>query len=119
MNDCIFCKIVRGEAPSNIVYEDERFVGFLDIHPRSPGHVLVVPKEHHRWVWDVPDIGEYFEAARKVAFAQRKAFGTDWILSSIVGDEVHHAHIWVYPDKGVKGDPTDFEGNAKLLRDNM
>jgi histidine triad (HIT) family protein len=61
------------------------------------GHVQVIPKNHFRWVWDVPNVGEYFEIARKIASAEQKAFETDFILSKIVGDEVHHAHIWVFP----------------------
>jgi histidine triad (HIT) family protein len=79
----------------------------------------VIPKDHHRWVWDVPEAGRYFEVARKVAQAQRKAFGTEWILSKIVGDEVEHAHIWVYPSNEAKGDKRDFEGNRKKILENL
>ncbi len=119
MNDCIFCKIVRGEIPSYKVYEDNKFLAFLDINPQSPGHVQVIPKNHHRWVWDVPNVGEYFEVARKVALAQRKAFNTEWILEKIVGEDVEHAHIWVFPNKEVKGELKDFEGNLKVIKENM
>ena len=77
MNNCIFCKIVRGEAPSHKIYEDAKFLAFIDINPISPGHTLVIPKEHYRFVWDVPDAREYFEVAKKIAKAQQKAFGTD------------------------------------------
>lgn len=116
MNNCIFCKIIRREIPSNIVYEDERFLAFLSIDPRSPGHTLIVPKEHHRWVWDVPNISEYFALAQKIAFAQRKAFDEEAICSHIEGEEVEHAHIWIYPQPHtVKGDKKDFEGNAKKI----
>jgi histidine triad (HIT) family protein len=119
MNDCIFCKIVRGEIPSYKVYEDDEFLAFLDINPQSPGHTQVIPKDHHRWVWDVPNIGEYFKVVQKVALAQRKAFDTEWILSKIVGDEVEHAHIWVFPNKEVKGELKDFEGNLKKIKENI
>ena len=116
MNNCIFCKIINKEIPANIVYEDKDFLAFLDIHPHTPGHVQVIPKQHVRWVWDLPNVGAYFEVARKIALAQRKVFNTDWILSKIVGDEVPHAHIWVFPNSEVKGDKMDFEGNkAKLI----
>jgi diadenosine tetraphosphate (Ap4A) HIT family hydrolase len=67
-------------------------------------------------VWDVPNPGEYFEAAQKVALAQQKAFDTDWILSKIVGDEVHHAHIWIYPNNNVVGDKKDFVRNAEKIK---
>lgn len=119
MENCIFCKIVKGEIPSYKVYEDDKFLAFLDINPQSPGHTQVIPKDHHRWVWDVPNVGEYFEVAKKVALAQRKAFDTDWIISRIVGDEVEHAHIWVFPNKEVKGDLKDFNGNLQKIKDNM
>jgi histidine triad (HIT) family protein len=119
MENCIFCKIVKGEIPSYKVYEDSNFLAFLDINPTSPGHVQVVPKKHHRYVWDTPNTGEYFEVAKKIALAQRKAFNTDWILSKIIGDEVPHAHIWVFPNKEVSGDKTDFEGNLKKIKENL
>ncbi|HVV14823.1 MAG TPA: HIT domain-containing protein [Candidatus Paceibacterota bacterium] len=116
MPDCIFCKIVAGEIPAQKVYEDEHFLAFLDIHPQSPGHAQVIPKEHYRWVWDVPNAGAYFEVAKKIAKAQQQAFDTDWILSKTVGDEVEHAHIWVFPNNNAKGEKTDLEGNARKIR---
>lgn len=114
--NCIFCKIVKKEIPSEIVYEDNEFLAFLDINPQTPGHTQIIPKEHHRWVWDVPNIGQYFEVAKKIAQAERKAFETDWILSKIIGDEVPHAHIWIFPNSNVKGDKKDFKGNAQKIR---
>lgn len=118
MKDCIFCKIVKGEIPAEKVYEDEAFLAFLDIRPLSPGHTLIIPKTHYRWVWDVPEIGAYFEAARKVALALQKAFGgVDEIHSKVVGEEVPHAHIWVYPAPGrAQGDKMDFAANAEKIR---
>jgi histidine triad (HIT) family protein len=117
MTDCVFCKIVSGEIPSHKVYEDEKYLAFIDIHPQTPGHVQVIPKEHYRWVWDIPNVGEYFELVKKIALAQRKAFGTDWILSKTVGDEVHHAHVWVFPSNEATGDKNDFAGNAAKIRE--
>lgn len=114
--DCIFCKIVAGEIPAHKVYEDDSFLAFLDIHPQTPGHVQVIPKQHYQWVWDTPHIGDYFEVARKVAKAQQKAFGTEWILSKIIGDEVPHAHIWVFPSNEATGDKDDLAGNAEKIR---
>lgn len=116
MDDCIFCKIVRGDIPSYTVYEDEQFIAFLDIHPRTPGQVQVIPKQHYRWVWDVPDVGRYFEVVRTVARAQQKVFGTEWVLSKVVGEEVPHAHIWVFPSDEATGDPKDLAGNAQKIR---
>jgi len=128
---CIFCKIVNKEIPANIVYEDEDFLAFLDINPLSVGHTLVIPKKHYRWVWDIPakdpvsttipglTLGQYFEIVGKIAKAQRKAFGQEMILSKIVGEDVPHAHIWIYPSNETKGDKKDFEGNAKKIITNL
>ena len=116
MFTCIFCKIIKKEIPAKIVYEDDNFLAFLDIHPQSPGHTQVIPKKHVRWVWDVSNVGEYFEVVRKIALAQRKAFDTDFILSKIGGDEVSHAHIWVFPNSETKGDKNNFEENCKKIQ---
>ena len=125
MTDCIFCKIVAKEIPAHIVYEDADFLAFLDIHPQTPGHVQVIPKKHYRWVWDVPDAGKnadgsfgaYFAVAKKIALVLRQAFGVEMVLSRIVGDEVPHAHIWVFPDKkaSLTADKNDFAGNAEKI----
>ena len=123
--DCIFCKIIAGEIPGEVVYENEHFLAFCDITPQAPGHVQVVPKRHYRWVWDLPtsseagpdepSAGAYFETAQTIARAQQKAFDTDWIISKIVGEEVEHAHIWVFPGDA-EGDKNDIEGNAQKIR---
>jgi len=121
MENCIFCKIINKEIPAHIVYEDEDFLAFLDINPQSPGHCQVIPKKHCRWVWEVSNFGEYFEIVKKIALAQQKAFGTNWILSKIVGDEIEHAHVWIYPAKAGlvsenRGSPKDFEKNAEKIK---
>ncbi|MFA6227494.1 MAG: HIT domain-containing protein [Candidatus Paceibacterota bacterium] len=121
--NCIFCKIVAGEIPAEKVYEDAGFLAFMDIRPLSPGHALVIPKEHYRWVWDLPagrqvspNIGEYFEVVRKIALAQKKVFNIDMVRCQIVGEEVPHAHIWVIPDpKTTRGDKKDFKGNKEKI----
>ena len=132
MENCVFCRIIKREISAEIVYEDENFLAFLDINPQAPGHTQVIPKQHVRWVWDCENVGTYFEVVKKIALAQQKAFNTNWILSKIVGDEVPHAHIWVYPGPNTAGDPPsstkpdfggaskkDFVGNAKKIRDNL
>ncbi len=113
MNDCIFCKIVRGEIPSYKVYEDQNFLAFLDINPLAPGHVQVIPKQHYRWVWNLPNAGEYFEVVKKIALAQKKAFSVEMVRSQIYGEEVEHAHIWVWPQ--ITGNSKDFETNLKKI----
>lgn len=114
--NCIFCKIVAGEIPCRKLYESDDFLAFIDINPRSPGHSLVIPKDHYRWVWDVPNAGEYFEVAKKIALAQQKAFGTEAIWVRVTGEEVPHAHIWVLPEINAPGEKTDLDGNAEKIR---
>jgi histidine triad (HIT) family protein len=116
MKDCVFFKIVAEEIRAVRIYEDDDFIAFLDKDPRSPGHAQVIPRQHYRWVWDVPNAGAYFEVVKKIALAQRQAFDTDWVLSQIIGDEIPHAHIWVFPSNEAGGDREDLEGNAKKLR---
>ncbi len=117
-NDCIFCKIVDKQIPAEVIFENEDFLSFLDINPRSPGHCLVIPKIHHRWVWDVEKAGQYFEIVKKIALAQKKALNTEIIYSLIHGIDIKHAHIWIYPDpKSVVGDKKDFKGNAQKIRE--
>lgn len=117
--DCIFCKIAAGGRESEThIFENEHFSAFLDIRPLSPGHTLIVPKKHFRWVWDLPNVGDYFEVARIVAQALQKTFSVDAVHARIVGEEVPHAHISVYPDPDTaKGDKNDLIGNAKKIRE--
>ena len=119
--DCVFCKIINKEIPAEVVYEDNDFLAFLDINPRSPGHVQVIPKNHFRFVWDVPEekIGDYFKVVKKIALAQKKAFGQDIIHGRVEGKEVPHAHFWVYPDPETSGDKKDFKTNAEKIRINL
>ena len=95
--DCVFCKIVRKELPSYLVFEDDNHVAFLDIRPLNPGHTLVVTRRHYRWVWDVPHVGTYFETTTRIAKAQQKALKTDWIAADVAGMGVLHAHIHLVP----------------------
>lgn len=113
--NCIFCKIIAKEIAADIVYEDGDFLAFLDIHPASVGHTLIIPKKHYRWVWDVPNIGDYFEVGRKIARAQQKAFNQEAIWIGVKGDEVPHAHVSVLPHSETAGNTKDFAGNAKKI----
>lgn len=114
--ECIFCDIVNGKIPSHKIYEDDDFIAFLDICPRNLGHSLVIPKKHHRWVWDVPDIGAYYEAVRKVARALKNIFQIEQVKSVVLGDEVPHAHVWLLPafDNDGHGGAINFKKVKKI-----
>ncbi len=103
--DCIFCKIVKREAPASIVYEDETTLAFLDIRPMIPGHTLVIPKSHAAYLEDLPkdSSGPILETARKVAAALRRS-GLPceavnlWLANGkAAGQEVFHVHFHVLP----------------------
>ena len=55
MNDCLFCKIIKGDIPSYKVYEDDKVYAFLDVNPNSDGHTLVIPKDHYENLFDTPN----------------------------------------------------------------
>ena len=97
MQECIFCKIVAGKMPSYKIYEDKEYLAFLDIRPLNPGHTLVIPKKHYRWVWDDPNIDRYYKVVGRIANTLKKAFKTEMIASIVLGGEVFHAHVWLIP----------------------
>ncbi|MBY0473253.1 HIT domain-containing protein [Patescibacteria group bacterium] len=99
MENCIFCKIVAGDIPSTKTYEDEDFIAFLDIHPKAPGHTLVVPKAHFAWFLDLPDelSDKFFRVARTISAQLKNETSADYIHLSIVGKDVPHAHIHLIP----------------------
>ncbi len=102
--ECIFCKIVRGEIPSNKVYESQDVVAFLDINPCSPGHTLLIPKKHYTSMMDMSDsdISEIFKQAKKLAPAirasvQAQGFNIGVNDGLVAGQEVQHMHIHIIP----------------------
>jgi histidine triad (HIT) family protein len=119
--DCIFCKIVAGELPCYKLYEDSDYLAYLDIRPLNKGHALVIPRKHYRWVWDDPKISDYYSVVGKVANAQRKAFDTDWVVSTVFGEEVPHAHVWLIPrfDGDGHGGSIDLTNIKKLSEKEM
>ena len=93
MADCIFCKIIAGEIPSSTIYEDDQVVAFLDISQVTPGHTLVVPKQHFRNLLEM-DAG----IARKVMKATGAA-GMNILNNNeeIAGQTVFHTHVHLAP----------------------
>ena len=98
MENCVFCKIVNGEIPSNKLYEDDKFMSFLTIEPVSRGHLLIIPKEHIVWMQDAPDeiISEIYKIAKKLMHALKKSMGADYVQLSVVGEEIPHFHIHLF-----------------------
>jgi len=104
---CVFCKIVKGELPSNIVYEDDINMVFLDIYPVSKGHLLVIPKEHFESLNDTPEriLARTWLLASILGRIYRdylEAPGVNIVTNSgrAAGQEVFHFHVHVIPRWG-------------------
>ena len=103
--DCIFCKIVAGEAPAAMVHEDEAVVAFMDISPVTPGHLLVVPTEHHRSIATVPGtvmshmvlIGQWLAAALRASTIRTDGINFFLADGAAAGQEIWHSHLHVFP----------------------
>jgi len=103
MDDCIFCKIVKGEIPSYKIYEDDEFLAFLDISKFTRGHTLVIPKKHYRFVWDVENIQGYAKAVKKVCEHFNKDLGYKYVDTLSFGRMVPHAHMHLVPHNNGEG----------------
>lgn len=111
MTDCLFCRIVSGEVPATIVYEDDNSLAFLDHRPLFPGHALLVPREHVETLSDLPakNVGSFFEAAQLLSRAVETAMeaeGTFVAMNNRVSQSVPHLHVHIVPRRkkdGLKG----------------
>lgn len=98
MQDSIFTKIIKGEIPCHKVYEDEQVIAFLDIHPKQPGHTLVVPKKQVDLIWDLDD--ETYQylwgISKKIAQHMGSVLGRR-IGVQVEGIGVPHTHVHLVP----------------------
>ncbi len=104
MNECIFCKIVRGDIPSYKIYEDDKVSAFLDIMPVNKGHVLVVPREHYENMIDAPSevLCNIMAVIKKIIPAilksvDAKGFNLGMNNGEIAGQAVPHLHFHIMP----------------------
>ena len=99
MQDSIFTKIIKGEIPSYKIYEDDDVLAFLDIHPVTEGHILVIPKKQVQFVWDLEaeDYRKLTDAVQKIALHLRETLEVEYVGEKIVGTDVPHAHVHLIP----------------------
>ena len=99
MEDSIFTKIIKGEIPCHKVYEDDKTLAFLDIHPVAEGHVLVVSKVQVEFIWDLEpdDYQAVMATVQKVGRRLREVIGKPYVGEVVVGTDVPHAHVHVVP----------------------
>ena len=99
MTDSVFSKIIKGEIPCHKIYEDDKTLAFLDIHPVQPGHSLIIPKAQIEFVWDLPD--DLYQAvmatSKKVALRLREVMDQEFVSERITGIDVPHAHVQLIP----------------------
>jgi histidine triad (HIT) family protein len=132
-SDCLFCKIIAGEIPGQIVDEDERTVAFMDINPATRGHVLVVPRRHARDLLEIePDeLAATAQAAQRLAQRAVDRLGADGVnllnsCGAAAWQTVFHFHLHVIPryaDDPLRlpwipqpGDPDEITATAEQLR---
>lgn len=100
-DDCLFCKIVNGDIPADIAYEDELVIGFRDINPQSSTHVLIIPKKHISTINDIEDedatlVGHMYLAAKNIAAQEGIAemgYRTTMNCLEAAGQTVFHIHL--------------------------
>lgn len=129
--NCIFCKIAAKELPAVIIYEDDKYLAFLDIHPVNPGHTLVIPREHYQDFLSTPDelACATYKVARKIAPAILAGVAaTDFNLGvnngPAAGQVIMHTHLHLIPrfyhDGHVMWHGTDYaEGEMQAIGDRI
>jgi histidine triad (HIT) family protein len=128
-DNCIFCKIIHGEMPASVIFEDEQSIAFMDVFPIAEGHCLLIPKRHYENMFDVdPDVVAHL--AKNLANLTKrvqKATGSEGVLNIAAngegaGQDVPHLHFHVIPRN--KSSPFGFKfppdyRNTMALRENL
>ncbi len=134
MTDCLFCRIIAGTVPAQIVLDDDVAVAFLDARPVFKGHVLIAPREHYVTLADLPAglVGPLFERVQRLSAAMLPAFGAEGsfvAVNNVVSQSVPHLHVHVVPrtrGDGLRGffwprvkyaSDEEADGYASRLRD--
>ncbi len=101
---CIFCKIIRKQAPASIIYEDESVLAFLDIRPLNMGHTLVIPKAHYVDIFETPEteLSCVYKVSKRISIAVKKTTRADGISiiqqnGKAAGQDIFHFHVHVVP----------------------
>ena len=108
--NCVFCRIIGGDEMVSVIYEDPEIIAFLDVQPLHPGHVLVLPKQHYKNLFYVPEelAARTFATARRILPGLRKATGCRAVNlfspnGAAGGQDVFHFHLHLIP--GPEGEP--------------
>lgn len=120
--DCIFCKIIKGEIPSYTIYEDEMVKCFLDVHPDSNGHLLIIPKKHFVCLEDIEmtyltHIMKTAKKMKKILEEKLNCDGVKLIQNNGIVQEVKHYHLHLIPVYENKQELDDIENIYKKLKE--
>ena len=133
-DNCIFCKLANGIIPTNSIYEDDDFNVILDAGPATKGHALIIPKEHYKNIYELPDktAADAFKLAKKLAIKMTDKLGADGFNivqnnNEVAGQSVFHFHMHLIPRyegdgqhilwKPTEPDADVLKGIADSLRD--
>lgn len=113
MDDCLFCKIVAGDIPADIVYQDDTVVAFRDINPQAPTHILIIPREHISTINEIEaeqeaTAGRLFTAAREIAAQEGlsdKGYRVVMNCGEGAGQSVFHIHLHLLGGRGFDWPP--------------
>lgn len=101
---CVFCRIALGEVKASVIYEDERYMAFMDVCPVNAGHALVIPKRHFENLYEIPEdeVADLFRLVKNVAISVKKAVNASGITilqsnGEAASQSVPHLHVHVIP----------------------
>lgn len=105
----IFCKIIKGDIPCKKIYEDDVVIVIMDVNPRSPGHSLVIPKEHYQDLFDIPDevLGHVMKVGRDISKMLMEKLSSDGVTleeNNGISQDVKHFHLHIIPRYSSKVD---------------
>ncbi|RYF40823.1 MAG: HIT domain-containing protein [Comamonadaceae bacterium] len=97
--DCLFCRIAAGEIPCHAVYQSDRVLAFLDLHPIRAGHVLAIPRAHHAYYDDIPaeTAMEIMQLGQRLAPLMRSRLSAKRVAFFYTGTDIAHAHAHIVP----------------------
>ncbi len=123
MNECIFCKIAKGEIPSKKLYEDDKVIAIMDVNPRVDGHTLIIPKEHYSDFKEMPDelITHIYKVAKELTDLLMNKLGSKGLTMGVNYGEsqvVKHFHMHLLPDYTIKEKSRDVDEVYEMITGN-
>ena len=120
MNNCLFCKIIKKEIPSEIIFEDKDILVFLDINPTTNGDTLIIPKKHYENMFEVPrellnHIEESYKNIYEIYKKKLKCDGLTLTTNMDYAQEIKHFHMHFIPR--YRNDEVKYLSNKKILKD--